>query len=100
MNDIGIIMADNSKEKCIELLKEKQNTLTEAGEVRFPRRSDFSAAEVMAIKAHLGPWPRALEAAGLKPERNDGHEKLALEKRIRSKRRRTAAKHSKNTDNI
>lgn len=33
---------------------------------RTPRRADFSPQEVSRIKSILGPWPRALEKAGLK----------------------------------
>jgi len=41
-----------------------------AGELgRLPNKSDFSGQDVEAIKLALGPWPRALEAAGLKPPR-------------------------------
>lgn len=58
-----------SKEGCILLLQEKQKALIEEKEERFPKRADFSEAEIVAIKAFLGPWPRALEAAGLKEER-------------------------------
>ena len=29
-------------------------------------RADFSNEEIIAVKAFLGPWPRALEAAGLR----------------------------------
>lgn len=31
-----------------------------------PTKADFEAVEKIRIKAALGPWPRALEAAGLK----------------------------------
>lgn len=61
-----------SKDICISLLTKKQNELTEEGIVRFPKRSDFTQEQVMAIKAHLGPWPRALEKAGLKEKRKEG----------------------------
>ena len=57
------------KEDCISLLVDKYHELTEQGVQRYPRRSDFSNREVVAIKAFLGPWPRALEAAGIKPEK-------------------------------
>ena len=57
------------KEDCILLLKTKYGELTSAGVSRYPQRSDFSDDEVIAIKAFLGPWPRALEAAGIKPPR-------------------------------
>lgn len=58
-----------TREECAALLSAMQAQLAERGEQRYPRRSDFSDAEVVAIKALLGPWPRALELAGLKPPR-------------------------------
>lgn len=37
---------------------------------RPPKKADFDDATRARIKAFLGPWPRALEAAGLKkPEK-------------------------------
>ena len=66
--------------------------LHSAGMSRLPQRSDFSPEEIVQIKAHLGPWPRALEAAGLKQPRDDGFAEKKLEQRIRAKRRKTAAK--------
>lgn len=74
------------------LLIQKQAALAAEGLSRYPQRADFSAEEAAQIKAHLGPWPRALEAAGLKPPRDDGFAARQKEKRIVSKRRRTAAK--------
>ena len=56
-----------TKEDCIALLREKQAQLRSQGEERYPQRSDFANEEVVAVKAHLGPWPRALEAAEIKP---------------------------------
>ena len=76
---------------CIGLLVAKADELKAAGEERFPKRSDFDAREVVAIKAFLGPWPRALEASGLKEPRGDEKRLKTVEKRIRSKRRRTEA---------
>ena len=35
-------------------------------ENRLPKKSDFSDYDVMRIKGFFGPWPWALEAAGLK----------------------------------
>lgn len=55
-----------TKEKCVELLREKYEILRKNGENRYPKRADFSEREVVAIKAFLGPWPRALERAGIK----------------------------------
>lgn len=38
---------------------------------RLPTKKDFEGADCARIKAYLGPWPRALEAAGLKqPKEN------------------------------
>ena len=83
------------REKCIGLLRQMQARIKDGGNERFPQRSDFSEEEVVAIKAHLGPWPRALEAAGLKQKRSDDRATLNREKRIRAKRR---AREFKNND--
>lgn len=53
-----------TKDDCVMLLRSKQESLAANGEERLPQRSDFAEDEVVAIKAFLGPWPRALEAAG------------------------------------
>ena len=34
---------------------------------RLPTKKDFDDVARSQIKAYLGPWPRALESAGLKP---------------------------------
>ncbi len=60
-----------TRDDALVLLQNKYAELRAAGETRFPRRSDFGAREVVAIKAFLGPWPRALEAAGIKEPRAD-----------------------------
>lgn len=44
-----------------DLLRQKQKELS-----RLPQKADFDTATCSQIKAFLGPWPRALEAAGLK----------------------------------
>lgn len=80
-----------TRDDCIGLLVAKADELHADGETRFPKRSDFEAREVVAIKAFLGPWPRALEAAGLKEPRSDEKRLKTALKRIRSKRRRTEA---------
>ena len=36
---------------------------------RLPKKEDFDPVTMCRIKAFLGPWPRALEAAGLKEAR-------------------------------
>lgn len=52
----------DQREACIALLCMRAKELG-----RLPCRSDCTDAQVQQIKATLGPWPRALEAAGLKP---------------------------------
>ena len=79
------------KENCIQLLNNKYLELKENGVNRYPQRSDFEDREVVAIKAFLGPWPRALEAAGIKPPRDDDRPQRNKEKRARAKRTRIAA---------
>ena len=85
-----------SKNDCIVLLKEKYNELLQSGEQRFPKRSDFSEKEVVAIKAFLGPWPRALEAAGIKAPKDDDKAQRHKEKRILAKRAINAARKASN----
>ena len=80
-----------NREDCIARLVQMYEHLN--GE-RFPKKSDFSEEEVSYIKAHLGPWPRALEEAGIK-QRDPEAEQKKLEKRIEQKRRRTELKRSK-----
>lgn len=81
-----------TKESCIALLKNKALSLTEQGEIRYPKRSDFTEDEVVAIKAHLGPWPRALEAADLKPPREDNQAQRTRAKREQAKLNRISKK--------
>lgn len=90
-----------TKEDAIKLLQDKSATLDSVGDARFPKRSDFTDSEVEAIKAHLGPWPRALEAAGLKEPRSVDRLEKNREKRRRAKIRQREAKLSKDekTDN-
>ena len=67
---------------AVELLQQKAKELG-----RLPRKDDFDEPTRSRIKAFLGPWPRALEAAGLKEPRP------TLEK---SGKRKKAATKSKN----
>lgn len=78
--------------KATALLREMQAALTAQGIDRLPQRSDFSPEQIVLIKAHLGPWPRALEAAGLKPPRADDRIERQTLRRIEAKRRQTKAK--------
>ena len=74
--------SDEKKSLAEELLRQKAKELG-----RLPRKDDFDEPTRSRIKAFLGPWPRALEAAGLKEPR------VVPEK---SKKRKKAATKSKN----
>ena len=78
------------KEDCILLLTDKYRELQKAGLPRYPRRSDFEDREVVAIKAFLGPWPRALEEAGIKPPKESDRQQKNRERRIRAKQAKIA----------
>ena len=79
-----------NKEDCIALLQKKYQELQKEGLDRYPQRSDFEDREVVAIKAFLGPWPRALEAAGIKPPRDKDRSERNKERHIRAKQNRIA----------
>ncbi len=53
--------SDDKKSWAEELLKQKAEELG-----RLPKKDDFDEPTRSRIKAFLGPWPRALESAGLK----------------------------------
>ena len=55
---------DEKKSWAEELLRQKNEELG-----RVPRKEEFDEPTRSRIKAYLGPWPRALEAAGLKEAR-------------------------------
>lgn len=69
---------------AIRLLQEKAAELG-----RLPKKQDFEAALVSWIKSSLGPWPRALEKAGLKPV---SQTYLNRKARQREKRRKNRGK--------
>ena len=50
------------EQKAVCLLMEKYRCLG-----RYPTKDDYTDVQVSYIKATLGPWPRALEKAGIKP---------------------------------
>lgn len=60
------MIKDDKKQWAVQQLILKSEELG-----RVPKKSDFDAVEVSRIKAFLGPWPRALEAAGLKEAKQD-----------------------------
>ena len=73
---------DDKKSWAEELLRQKAEELG-----RLPKKDDFDEPTRSRIKAFLGPWPRALESAGLKEA------KSVPEK---SKKKKRAACKSKN----
>ncbi len=54
-------MMNYDRDWAISTLQQKQQELA-----RLPKKDDFDEVTRSRIKAFLGPWPRALEAAGLK----------------------------------
>ena len=87
-------------EDCVQLLLSKRQELLEQGIDRLPQRSDFENEEVVAIKAFLGPWPRALEKAGIKePQSIDRLEKnREMRRRMRRRAREARKKNASEVD--
>ena len=80
-----------TKEACIVLLQKKYEELKAQGRSDYPKRADFSEKEVIVIKSYFGPWPRALEAAGIKPVNEELLEKKK-QKKIARKRKKMQRK--------
>ena len=55
---------NKKKEWAIQALRQKNDELG-----RLPKKTDFDVVTMSRIKAFLGPWPRALETAGLKEKK-------------------------------
>lgn len=90
---MGIKMEEDIKrQQAIELLVNKSRELRG---VRLPKRTDFDNEEMCFIKQKLGPWPRALEAAGLKEKtKMDAKEKSKLKReRIKKSKKREEKMH-------
>lgn len=60
------MISDEKKDWAVELLRQKAKELD-----RLPKKDDFDEVTRSRIKAFLGPWPRALEAAGLKEAKTE-----------------------------
>lgn len=71
-------VSNANDEYAIQLLKDKANQLG-----RIPKRSDFESEIVCLIKQKLGPWPRALEKAGLKTPASVSAKEKSKQKRER-----------------
>ena len=59
--DVKTVPSQEKKAWAESRLRQKHQELG-----RLPRKADFDQGTRCRIKAFLGPWPRALEAAGLK----------------------------------
>ena len=59
------VISEEKKGWAVELLRNKSHELG-----RMPKKDDFDEVTRSRIKAFLGPWPRALEAAGLKERKS------------------------------
>ena len=55
-------MSKLTRKECIRRLQQKADEVK-----RLPKKSDFDEDTVGRIKSFFGPWPRALETAGVKP---------------------------------
>ncbi len=60
-----ILISEEKKLWAVELLQKKCNEIG-----RIPKKEDFDEVTRSQIKSFLGPWPRALESAGLKKKKN------------------------------
>ena len=77
-------MSDTTtKEEYTELLRQVAER-----EKRLPKKSDFSQQDVNRIKGFFGPWPWALEAAGLKESKHEQRKEKNYQKRMRAKENR------------
>ena len=79
------MITEEKKQWAIEQLREKNNELG-----RLPKKDDFDVVTLSRIKAFLGPWPRALETAGLKEP------KIIPPKKKKKKKQQTAFKKETN----
>ena len=73
-----------TREDCLLALREAADRLG-----RLPEKWGFFVHTVMMVKSFFGPWPRALEAAGLK-EPDPMREEKRREKRLAARARRAA----------
>ncbi len=84
---------DAKTERAVLLLQQKAKELQ-----RLPKRSDFDSDTVCFIKQKLGPFPRALEKAGLKtPPAISAKEKGRLKRKKRKKELKKLRQHCTKT---
>lgn len=76
-------MSEKTKEEYLDLLR-----AVAVKENRLPKKSDFPPHDVNRIKGYFGPWPWALEAAGLKESKQAERKQRNYEKRQRARARK------------
>ena len=76
------VLSKLTREECIHRLQQKAEEVE-----RLPKKSDFDEETVSWIKSFFGPWPRALEAAEVKPPNMERIAKKR-EKRLRARENR------------
>ena len=79
-------MNDKCKKEALELLQSKASEIG-----RLPKKADFQEDTARFIRRMLGPWPRALEQAGLK-EISPTYMGKKARNRVKRKRRRNQNK--------
>lgn len=84
---------DDKREQALRMLKDKAECLG-----RLPKRGDFVPEEVCFIKQKLGPFPRALEQAGLKLAVRPPAALRSKHKRKRAAERRKLSKNQNNLE--
>jgi len=84
------VTLEEKKLWAVEVLRQKSIELA-----RVPHKDDFDEPTRSRIKAFLGPWPRALEAAGLKEARE-----LPKPDKPKKRKKRTAKDKIKRKDVI
>ncbi|MCM1286316.1 MAG: hypothetical protein NC213_08800 [Acetobacter sp.] len=84
-------MSKITKEQCIFMIQQKTEELG-----HFPKKSDFDNETVNMIKSFFGPWPRALEAAGVKaPDLKKIEQKREKRRRAKENQIKYRKKHFK-----
>lgn len=73
----------SEKTTAEEYLDMLRAVLAEKG--RLPKKSDFSPSDVNRIKGFFGPWPWALEAAGLKESSREKKQRNYMRNQRRNK---------------
>lgn len=78
--EVGELMSEKTtNEEYLEMIRK---VAAEKG--RLPKKSDFSPLDVNRIKGFFGPWPWALEAAGLRESSKEKKQRNYMRKQGRN----------------